>query len=90
MSAEILSIILTSLGLLTTIIGWVLSCVRGNIKDFILKAIEEAEATGKSGEEKLKYVVDKVAEKYKVFSFILDVKKFVDKIIEVTKKVNAK
>ena len=50
----------------------------------------EAEKTGKSGPEKLKYVVEAFCKKYKILQFLLDCKKFVEKIIELSKQINAK
>lgn len=87
---EILTLVIMGLGLISTIIGWVISIKKGDMKQDILQYIEESEAKGGTSEEKLQYVMNKVAEKYKVFKFILDTKSFVEKIIALTKKVNVK
>ena len=75
------------LGSLATII---VAIVRGDMKKFIVEKMEEAEQLKLSGEEKLKYVLEAVKEKYKVMELVLNVKKFIEYIISVSKQINAK
>lgn len=86
----LITIIVAGLLLLVTILGWVSAICSGEMKKFIMEKMEEAETSGKTGTEKLQYVIDAFKEKYKVMSFIVDVKKFVELLIEFSKKVNAK
>lgn len=87
---EIIAIAIMGLGLVSTIIGWIISIKKGELKEFVMQKIEEAEKTGKSGEEKLNYVLEAVKEKYKLLTFGVNVIDFVEKIIDFTKKVNVK
>lgn len=86
----IISIVVLGIGLLGTIIGLITALVRGEMKKFIQEKMIEAEKSGKSGEEKLAFVVEAFKEKYKIMQFILNVKQFVEKIIELSKQINAK
>lgn len=86
-----------SLEAITTIIvlaipclGGIFAIVRGEMKKYIVQMMEEAEKSGLSGKEKLNYVIEKVKKKYKVLELILNVKKFVEYIISISKNINAK
>ena len=75
------------IGGLATII---IALVRGEMKKFIEEKMIEAEAKTLSGKEKYAYVLRAVKEKYKLVDLFLNVKKFVEHIIELSKKINAK
>ena len=60
------------------------------MKKFIEEKMTEAEKSGKSGSEKLQYVVDAFGAKYKIGSIILNCEKFVEEIIKLSKNINCK
>ena len=72
------------------IIAIIIALVRGDMKKFIVAKMEEAEASGMSGKEKLMFVLNAVKEKYKVMELVLNVKKFVEYIISISKQINCK
>lgn len=59
-----------------------------SMKEFVVEKMEEAEKMGKSGAEKFQYVVEAFVKKYKILQFILNVKKFIEYIIGITKNIN--
>ena len=85
-------ITLVSLGVVVLggIIGIIVAIVRGDMKKFIVEKMEEAEKMGMSGKDKLNYVLLAVKEKYKVCELILNVKKFIEYIISISKNINSK
>ena len=85
--AEMIGIIAIGAAFLAYII---VSILKGEMRDFILKKMVEAEESGKSGKEKLEFVLEAVKEKYKILATANAIKAFVEKIIEATKKINAK
>lgn len=91
MSIEsIITIIILGIALLGTIIGLLTALIRGEMKKFIKEKMIEAEQSGKSGKEKLIFVLEAFKEKYKIMQFILNAKVFIEKIIDLTKQINAK
>ena len=84
---ELISLGITAAGLIFSIVA---AIVRGNMKDFIIKCMEDAERTGMSGKTKYEYVILQVKEKYKIAALLLNVRKFIEKVISVSKKINAK
>lgn len=91
MSTEtIIAIIIAGLAVLGGLVGLIVALVRGDMKKDVIAWMEEAEASGKDGPEKLKYVIEKFKEKYKIAQFLLNLEKFVKLIIDVTKKINYK
>ena len=84
---QLIVLIVTTLALIATI---VVAIVKGDMKKFIEEKMVEAEKSGLSGEEKLKYVINSVKEKYKVMTIILNVKNVVERIIELSKQINYK
>ena len=87
---EIIELVIMGLGLISFILAFVIEIRKGNVKEFILEKMKEAEEKFEKGEDKLQYVIDEVGKKYKLFKFILDTKSFVEKIIDATKKINVK
>ena len=75
------------LGGLATIL---VAIIRGDMKKFIEEKMVEAEKLELSGAEKLKYVLNAVKEKYKILELLMNVKKFVEHIIAISKQINAK
>lgn len=86
----IISLVVLGVVILASLITIIVAIVRGDMKKFIIAKMEEAEKMELSGAEKLKYVLNAVKEKYKVLELILNVKKFVEQIISITKEINAK
>ena len=68
----------------------IIAVVRGDMKKFIEQKMIEAEQTDLSGAKKLEYVLVAVKEKYKVMELFLNTKKFVEHVIELSKKINSK
>lgn len=68
----------------------VLAIVRGDMKKFIEEKMIEAEKQELSGEKKLEYVLVAVKEKYKILEIVLNVKKFIEHIIAISKQINSK
>ena len=89
MSIEtIITLVVLGVTALGGIIGLIVALVRGDMKKFIVEKMEEAEASGKTGKEKLMFVLEAVKEKYKIMQIVMDVKKFVEYIISITKQIN--
>lgn len=85
---ELISLIVTTLGLIVSIVT---AIVKGNLKNFILEKMQEAEAKQElTGEQKLMFVIEEVKNKYKIITIIMNIKKFIEKVISVTKKINYK
>lgn len=66
----------------------VISIIRGDMKTYIQECMAEAEELYKDlpkpekSKKKLQYVIDKVKEKYKLASLFLNIKKFVEMMVE--------
>lgn len=88
---ELVMLIVVTIGLIGTII---IDICKGKMKDFIIAKMEEAEEKFKGDPEKakkkLEYVIEAVKEHYKLISIVLNIKEFIEKVISVTKKINAK
>lgn len=91
MSVEtLITLIVLGSAILVSLITIVVAIIRGDMKKYIIAQMEEAEKSGLSGKEKLQFVIDRVKEKYKVLELVLNVKKFVEEIISITKQINYK
>lgn len=91
MSIEaIISLIVLGVVILAGLITIIVAIVRGEMKKFIIAKMEEAENLELDGIKKLEYVLNAVKEKYKILELILNVKKFVEYIISISKQINAK
>lgn len=72
----------------------VYAIIRGKLQKYIVKTMEEAENLYKDlpkpakSKAKFEYVIKCVSDKYKLVDLFLNVKKFVEKIIEITKQIN--
>lgn len=88
--AEITELIGLCVSIISLVATIVVSVKKGSMRDFIIKKMEEAEASGKSGKDKLAFVVAEVAEKYRIMKVFMDTRAFVEKIIDATKKINSK
>ena len=76
-----------ALGGIATII---IALVRGELKKFVVEQMEIAEKSGMSGKEKLAFVLKAVKEKYKLAEVILNIRKFIEYIISISKNINSK
>ena len=83
-------IIVLGVVVLGGILSIVVAIVRGDMKKFIEEKMIEAENLKLSGEKKLAYVLNAVKEKYKVMELVLNVRKFIEHIIDLSKQINAK
>lgn len=91
MSTEtIVTLITLGSAVVISLAGIIIALVRGELKKFIVEKMEEAEQSGMSGEKKLAYVLRAVKEKYKLADLILNVKKFIEYIISISKGINSK
>ena len=86
----IITLVILGVTVLSGLVTLIVALVRGDMKKFIVEKMEEAEKSGKTGEEKLKFVLAAVKEKYKVAELVMNVKKFVEYIISITKQINVK
>lgn len=86
----IITLIALGVAILGGIATIVIAIVRGKMKKFIEAKMIEAEELELSGEKKLEYVLQAVKEKYKILELLLNVQKFVEHIIELSKQINAK
>lgn len=84
---QLVVLIVVTLALIATV---VVAIVRGDMKKFIEEKMVEAENLGLSGKEKLEYVINAVKEKYKIMTIILNIKKVIEHIIELSKQINYK
>lgn len=84
------TIIILGIIALSGIIGLLVAFFRGEMKKFIEEKMTEAEKSGKSGAEKLQYVVDAFNEKYKIGALVLNCQKFIEQIIALSKNINCK
>ena len=64
--------------LLGNIVCLVAALIRGDMKKNIQTWMIEAEQSGKTGTEKLAYVIEEFKKKYKIAQFILNAKKFIE------------
>ena len=72
------------------IVSVLVAIVRGEVKQFIIKAMEIAEKSGMDGSKKLQYVLNAVKEKYQLASIVINVRKFIEYIISISKNINSK
>ena len=91
-ASTIIYLILTGVVAVGGLVALIYAIVRGEIKEFVIKKMQEAEELYKDlpkpekGKAKLQYVIEKVNEHYGIVKIFLNVKKFIEKIIEITKK----
>lgn len=93
MSKEMIAtLIVLGFAILSGIVAIVVAILRGDMKKFIVEKMEEANEKYKDlpkpekSVKKLEYVVDAVKDKYKIFELILNVKKFIEYIVQINKK----
>lgn len=72
------------------IIAIIVAIVRGEMKKFIEEKMVEAEKLELAGEKKLAYVLQSVKEKYKILELLMNCRKFIERLIKLTKQINVK
>ena len=87
---EIILLVALAVVILGGIATIVIAIVRGDMKKLIVEKMEEAEKLELDGAKKLQYVIEAVKEKYKLVELFLNIKKFVEYIISITKQINYK
>ena len=87
---EIISLVILGVICLIGIISIITAIIRGDMKKFIEEKMAEAEKLSMDGKQKLEYVIKAVKEKYKILELVLNVKKFIEHIIEISKHINYK
>ena len=97
MELEVLiPVILLGVSVLVGIVALIVALVKGDIKKFIEEKMVEAEKLYKDlqqpekSKQKLSYVLEAVNEKYKIMALLLNCKKFIEHIVDLSKKINAK
>lgn len=89
-TTEIILLVALGLFIIAGILVIVVAIVRGDMKKFIQEKMAEAEQLDLDGAKKLQYVLEAVKEKYKLAELFLNIKKFIEKIIEISKQINYK
>ena len=85
----IIVLVILGIAVLSGIISIVVAIIRGDMKKFIEEKMIEAEAM-QGSVEKLTYVLNAVKQKYKIVELVLNVKKFIEHIIDLSKQINSK
>ena len=83
-------LVLLGIAIISGFVSIVVALVKGEVKKFIEEKMIEAEKSGKTGKEKLAYVLEAVDEKYKVMKLFVNAKKFIEHIIAISKQINVK
>lgn len=81
---------LLGVSVISGVVSLIVALAKGEVKKFIEEKMVEAEKSGKTGKEKLAYVLEAVDEKYKVMKLFMNAKKFIEHIITISKQINAK
>ena len=87
---ELVLLITAIISLIVSIVTIISSAVKNNLSAFVREKMQEAEASGLTGSQKLEFVLEAVKEKYKFKQLVNLAKELVEKLIEFSKKVNAK
>ena len=91
MSIEtIVCLIVLGVLILAGLITFIVAVIRGEVKKFIEEKMIEAEKLELTGDKKFKYVVQAVKEKYKLAELFVNIGKFIEHIIDLSKQINAK
>ena len=81
---------LLGVSVISGVVSLIVALAKGEVKKFIEEKMVEAEKSGKTGKEKLAYVLEAVDEKYKVMKLFMNAKKFIEHIIDLSKQINSK
>lgn len=92
----IVSLAILGVVVLGGVFAIIVAILRGEMKKFIIEKMEEAEELYKALEKpeksikKLMFVLNAVKDKYKILEVFMNAKKFVEKVIEISKQINTK
>lgn len=86
----IITLIVLGVVVLGGLASIIIAIVRGDMKKFIEEKMCEAEKMKLEGKEKLAYVLNAVKVKYKIAELIINVRKFIEHIIDLSKQINSK
>ena len=84
---EIISLCITTIGLIVTLFT---AITKGKLKEFIIQKMEEVETKELTSVEKFEYVVNAVKEEYKILAILINIETFIEKVIDISKKINYK
>lgn len=89
---DIIFLAILGVGIIAGIVAIIVAIVRGDLKKFIVEKMEEAnQLYGNLPKpdrsiKKLQYVLEAVKEKYKIADLFLNVKKFIEYIVQINNK----
>lgn len=91
MSKELITAIICAAIAVVILVCFLVALFRGEVKKFIVEKMNEAEEMYKDlpkpekSQKKLAYVLAAVKDKYKIAELVLNIKKFIEYIVSVTK-----
>ena len=84
---ELVCLCISTVGLITTLFT---AITKGKLKEFVIQKMEEVETKELTSVEKFDYVVNAVKEEYKILAILINIETFIEKIIDISKKINYK
>jgi len=84
---EIIALCISTVGLITTLFT---AITKGKLKEFVIQKMEEVETKELTSVEKFDYVVNAVKEEYKILAILINIETFIEKVIDISKKINYK
>ena len=84
---ELVCLCISTIGLITTLFT---AITKGKLKDFVIQKMEEVETKELTSVEKFDYVVNAVKEEYKILAILINIETFIEKVIDISKKINYK
>lgn len=87
---DIIALIVLAVITVIMIAVLIISIVNGDLRKYVEDTMKEAETMDLSGEEKAKYVIEAVKKKYKIAAIIVNVKKIIERVIDLSKHINYK
>lgn len=84
---EIIALCISTIGLITTLFT---AITKGKLKEFVIQKMEEVETKELTSVEKFDYVVNAVKEEYKILAILINIETFIEKVIDISKKINYK
>lgn len=92
----LVALIILGVLIIACVATFIIALVNGEVKEYIKQCMAEAEELYKDlpkpekSKKKLQYVIEKVKEKYKFASLFVNIKKFVEKMIEFINSMKTK
>lgn len=84
---ELVCLCISTVGLITTLFT---AITKGKLKEFVIQKMEEVETKELTSVEKFDYVVNAVKEEYKILAILINIETFIEKVIDISKKINYK